>query len=783
MVQPYYEFKPVLQSNQWTIKTPKRAKNTTTCEETIVKKIKSIVATISNTQKITSIQLQGNRLTITQEGTQAGKRSQEIHLNPKECIFTLLRQRGPTWITKGMTKYQELFSLVSRLENTTSHQEVTSIYQELTTAFRGIEHAQESVDWAQKADLMDAIDLLVEKFQTTFPDIQPLEIQPENGSVPTPPAAVPLLPYAQIRSLKNRTMQENYKDLPSLQKDLGDSLVFENTGMAGRAVQFLTKQRRVQSTAYVFGLFYRIFTRLIGWAYSRSSRMHSPLKRIVNAAKKMGIRPVEILAKQVYDQTNSKFYYRGPRHLFGKSIHAFTSIDDFFRRDLTDSAREEYLGKARQMEEAIFSHYGPPSQSAISRVAISNADCRVRVRELTDFSTAQEIVGKVLTKESAETAAVEDPSYYLGTYAFTTKQLLGLDRTETLEARPLPAKASSMDAQKELLVGMARVFQEEGAVQVVQRLAPADIHNYTAPVNGTPLSESAAVDVLANRAKMMGKDQESNLLTTLRNYLSEKRTTIDIYGGLIGNASVQTGAVTNQPAILTQNDRKVMLFQHDDGSLSLHVFIGATGVNRVSVHQESIHMEQGEQQGDMGFGDETSRGKLRQGARKGGFDKEGSTVISYYLRSDFIPLDSVKQAQESVTYTQTVARKGISGQIEQVPLRKEVEILCQMGDPLLIKTEIALSEQLEKRLGESFATCTSDEKVFAKFLETQPSTDPLCKFLRKEEQDLTWSERQLKKRLSHTVKERLRILRTDKLLKELLGEDIDLAAKISYSLE
>lgn len=431
------------------------------------------------------------------------------------------------------------------------------------------------------------------------------------------------------------------------------------------------------------------------------------------------------------------------------------------------------------MEEEISTHYGPPSSKNSSRVAISNADCRARVRELSDFAAPQEIVGKVLTEESAEEAAEEDPSYYLGTYAFTTKQLLGLSREEKLEARPLPPKASSMDAQRELLAGMARVFQEEGAVQVVQRLAPADIHNYTAPVNGTPLSQSAAVAVLAERAKTMGKEKESEFLNTLLDYLPKKQTTIDIYGGLIGNASVQTAAVTNQPAILAQNDRKVMLFQHDDDSLSLHVFIGATGVNRVSVNQDSIHMEQGEQQGDMGFGTEASRGKLRQGARKGGFDKEGSTVISYYLRSDFTPLESVKKAQESVVYEQIVQRKDFSGQIKPVTLRKEVEILCQMGDPLLIKTEIALAEKLETLLGKNFATCTSAEQVFQKFKQTQQAQDPLHLFLNKKDEDLTWSERQLKERLSHTIKERLRILGQEALLKERLGkEDIELAQKL-----
>lgn len=101
MVQPHDAFKPILRSNQWTIQTPKGAQEKTHCEDIVIKKIKSIVSAVPNTQKITSIQLQGNRLTMKTEGTSAEKRSQEFQIDPKECIFTLLRQKGPIWIERN----------------------------------------------------------------------------------------------------------------------------------------------------------------------------------------------------------------------------------------------------------------------------------------------------------------------------------------------------------------------------------------------------------------------------------------------------------------------------------------------------------------------------------------------------------------------------------------------------------------------------------------------------------------------------------------------------------
>ena len=89
-----------------------------------------------------------------------------------------------------------------------------------------------------------------------------------------------------------------------------------------------------------------------------------------------------------------------------------------------------------------------------------------------------------------------------------------------------------------------------------------------------------------------------------------------------------------------------MMFLHEDGSFSMHVFIGATGVNKVDVDQQTqAKMKRGDRQGDMQFGEDRieakdgfgkitdktttdSHRKLRLGEWKGDFR---STVQQSFL--------------------------------------------------------------------------------------------------------------------------------------------------------
>lgn len=62
----------------------------------------------------------------------------------------------------------------------------------------------------------------------------------------------------------------------------------------------------------------------------------------------LGINPYE-LVKDV----NEKWVFRGIPYLFGKRLQEYRDFDDFFIRDLTLTAKEDYLKTLRSMETKL----------------------------------------------------------------------------------------------------------------------------------------------------------------------------------------------------------------------------------------------------------------------------------------------------------------------------------------------------------------------------------------------------------------------------------------------
>lgn len=738
----------------------------------------------------------------------------------------------PTLFSK-LKKYEGLYALVhtSQLD---SSKEVQSVYKKIEAKFTELEFLNSPAAWAQKADLLDALDLLIDKYPHAH--LEPIQIGTPPDTAPWRTGSVPLVPYSHLKTaiekMENalgKTAEvgtRRFKDMHALEDSLKGIAVGEHSGTAGNIIRGLTSQKRNPHLAPVFGAIYRFMTRMIGWAYKNPALIGSNLSKIAKASRGMGIQPMEILSRKLADDGGEVFFYRGPRYLFDphKSIHQYKTVDEWFGRDLTPRARRDYLNKVRRMEKDLTASYGADPKGA-SRVVISNSDSRVRVKQIEgeDFSKPQDIVGKVLSAEAEEEAHQnkDNPAYYLESYQFNTNNLLGLKTQDNLQPGKLEQKKIKafqsavtktgagahreitqerdheqliLDAQRELLAGMARTFQREGAIQVIQRLAPADVHNYTATVKGTPLDHASAVEALKNRLSSTDSNKEERavleqlleVFTAQEVALGRKsQPTIDIYGKLSGNTSVQTNAIDNRPAILAQNDRKVMLFQHEDGSLSMHVFIGATGVNRVNVTTDSIQMEQGDRQGDMRPGEDvyqagenssfaatrtTTRDglkKLQVGERQGAFNKQGSTVISYYLPADFTILPEINAFKEVGAYQGQTRRRKVEGGSESATMRKEAEVLCKMGDPLLVKTEIALVQYLERLLPDSFKEPSQTaETILADFVKIEtaptPSEQRLHELLRKmttlPSEDLSYSENTLKEKLTPLLTQRLVLL-------------------------
>jgi hypothetical protein len=109
-----------------------------------------------------------------------------------------------------------------------------------------------------------------------------------------------------------------------------------------------------------------------------------------------------------------------------------------------------------------------------------------------------------------------------------------------------------------------------------------------------------------------------------------------------------------------------MIMKHDGTeTYSVHVFIGATGVDQVNVDKSIDGYTQGDRAGDMAFGLEKRKGKLASGQFVGRFPVNGSTVQSFYFTKDFEKVDSL------------VKFEGSFGRKEDIP-----EVKTKMGDVL-----------------------------------------------------------------------------------------------------
>lgn len=669
--------------------------------------------------------------------------------------------------SKNSKKYKDFYNIVASGKLDSLQEE--KAYDLISKAFEAIEHDQSPRAWVQKADLLDAIDELVRIDPSRF---SPIKITPKKEfDDKWDDADIPLIPLSKAgdateRIVEARTKEVAQDSLNSKEKETlrgleREGLVVKESTKTAKFVQKVT--RRDFKGAFLLGGFFRLLTRIVGFHYGSPPWFGNTLDTIAKVSKDMGISSIKEVAMKVSDSEKEEFYYRGPRFLFGHSVHDYKSVNEWFVRDLTKEARALHLEKADNLSADIDRRYGK-SEEPYSRVGIFNSDCRVRVHKIEagKFGEERELTGKVLSRKAEEEAISkrDNSRYYEDEYMYSAKNLVGRETEDDMAPRALSdesvnllkraarivAEAESSvtsknqkdalklgekaikNAQHELLGFFYRGFEEGGANEVIQRLAPADIHNYVAPVSGKPLSHLEAVQYLKERLEAKEErlkssdsqelrasiEKEKEVLEQLEEVFTAQQTilgrpsqsTIDVYGT---NMPVAGVAIDSQSRILAQNDRKIMFLLHDDGSLSMHVFIGATGVNRVDVNPSTERQAQGARTGDMGFGEDvynadkklqlqkassiTTRDgihKLEMGEEFGDFRIDGSTVISYYMPTDFTFTPQVDNYR-----LKAEAGKGasIGGEKEQ---RKIIELKVDMGDVALIKTEIALVDALER---------------------------------------------------------------------------------------
>lgn len=586
--------------------------------------------------------------------------------------------------SKKMSQFQGEADAVKQLIQTDPHVNLRAKFNELEKLFREIEFMDTDTAWVQRADLLDAIDVIVH-YNSLFKPLSPCT--PEKNSRKRLKGEVLLVPYQQIKAQNE------------------DAFESEHTKTAEMVQRWTKRENRM---GRVYALFYRLVTKFLGAHYYKNATT----AQIAKFSRGMGISSCEVVT-QKDDQGHYFDVYRGPRYLFNKSVHEFETVNEWFVRDLTPEGRTDYLSIVTRKEEKL-KRQGIRSENL---VVVANSNSRIREKSIQPghFGDPQVITGKVLNAEEAAKAKAkgDNPCYYEEKYQFSTKNLLGRETNDSMETGAFQQTTLSkkMDAllkkierlsedskkrkalqskydqiagragRHELLGCVWRYFNQQGATQIIQRLAPADIHHYVAPLQGKPMSQAEAAQYFMDRASSV---EESALLKKLKSLFEseeESNATINIAGT---NASVSTPAVRNQPRILAQNDRKVMLFRHPDGAVSLHVFIGATGVNRVDVQQQTKQtMERGADQGLMAFGNPRTEEKtIDLGEWQGGFPINGSTVISYYLPTDFHPLPKIASVSEVFTDPDD-------------PL-EALEIKSKMGMPLLVKTEVLYTQVLKR---------------------------------------------------------------------------------------
>lgn len=770
-------------------------------------------------------------------------------------VFTQILTSTSTKSNKYRELYQAILDQSDPEGKPLSFNEMKLLHAHIEEKFREIEHEETNEAWVQRGDLLDAIDLLS---SLTKGELKPMSAKADTKERVVDQTAVPLIPYKRMKEGIGKAT-EVASDAFGVQKPLRAKLEpviqLEHSKAAATVQKLTARDNRFE---FFMSKIYRTLTAILG--KYQNNRFERSAKSLASMSRGLGIGSSEYLSKKTGRKLEG--YYRGPRFLFGRSVHEFTSKNDWFKRDLTPIARKEYLAAVEAKEAKLASKYGSlhtENGQSVSRVVIANSDSRVRhhILEPGQFGEGQELTGKVLSEDAVGEAQskADNPAYYAKKYKFTTKNLLGresgddmrpgnpksiieskvvakqqernkliedlegLSKPESREANQrqiakLQSKIRALDseikelssapelfvaAQHELLGGLWRTFDKEGATQIVQRLAPADVHNYVAPLNGKPLNHKEACEVLKKRmetrlAALKGADSTDakELQKEIAHFeeligifeVQEKelgrasQATIDIYGT---NASVSTPAISNQSRILAQNDRKVMMFLHEDGSFSMHVFIGATGVNKVDVDQQTEKkMRRGDTQGDMQFGEDRieakngfgkttdttttdSHRKLRLGEWSGGFPINGSTVISYYLPGDFAVLPKLAAHKETMA-------------LGEGKERAEIEVKANMGDPLLIKTEILYAQVVERAVSltpESTLTGVKNEiknlsiesrapgKKAMYFKHDQGVLKKLKVLLDKPEEELSFNEKEFLRKFERVIEKRIESLQRD----------------------
>lgn len=494
-------------------------------------------------------------------------------------------------------------------------------------------------------------------------------------------ASIPLVRFSDIeqatKCLREAAVKENKSlaemTLQEVQHHLGLMLTEENVPM-GRLIDAMYKHEILHLNAV---------NKAATWVAGRNNRSKKNVtpKSIAAFLKRLNISPEFELNQQLYAYSE----------VFTTRLREETSNDAAFQRNFKPEVVEELLLKqANELQAQILRTCGE------GNLIISNSFNRFRMHQIKKggFDPVKgpvdgvhkkfNITGKVMSSSEKNIRAAQHEKSYTGQFAFSIKNMLGSEdgRDTSITAETLipqqKLKSDPQTAKRKLLDCITNMVNRHDVIMNVQRLAPEDPHHFNSPVAGKILSKEESCRVLIRlleQRKEKGTEQELEQLRELLGVFSEQSekekecSTINIQGT---QSSVNTKALKKHSEILAQNDRKIMMMQHDDGSVSIHAFIGATGVNNVDVTAVASPraLSPGKDLGSMGFGNESNKagwqkglvakdsieiqqkaGRLQElGKRLGFFGKNGSTVISLYFSQDVVPTNELDAFTNTVRY-------------------------------------------------------------------------------------------------------------------------------------
>ncbi len=638
-------------------------------------------------------------------------------------------------------------------------------YQALVeNAFNGLKHLYERYrhskhiqDVIKRNDILEAVSTATrkEKSLNTLLDLKISRVKAalakENKEV-FENTSIPLIDYPNIETATRILKTHSSMSLQEMQKNLKGLLHQEDVPL-GYVIDIMYRYNFLRSEK---------LNRAATWyaGQRQKSNQNISIESIAKFFKGLRITLETEFDKELYAYSE----------VFQTDLRHEKSLDSAFQRKLTPHILQMLLCNAHQLQEKITRECGS------GNIVIANCFNRLTMHHVGRNGAGKKfnITGKKLNNRSRLSLSQKKN-------LFSIQNILGNeDGVDTSFLQVVKKEhLTSIDAQRLLLNSITNMIDSEDVTLFIKRLAPPDIHRFVMSAPGTILSKEETSKMLGNILQqkidnnskdhmtaeaLMKLKNESLQLTELCQLFanqssSEKsQATINIKGT---QRSVNRKALYEFSGIPAQNTRKIMMVRHEDGSLALHIFVGATAVDFLHIGTRANDQRiLGEDIGSMGVGSEVVKKSqeswlqglatradsmkifakagsfYRAGEEMGVFDKSGSTIVSIYFNKDFIPLDKLQDFTQAANYRiikisrwarirnifcRYIGRFFGMKPIEPTLIARNIELKTQLGDVIGLPKNYVAMQTVKKVIGSS----TLDELIKSRKAEGKQNSH-LC---------------------------------------------------------